>query len=152
LKYRAAHADARAWSNAQRPKQCLLSSHVELRDAVAHKLADDWSPQQISGWLRGAYVDDNAMRISAETIYRSLFLQARGVLDKQLISHLRRVRTMRSSRNATTEGQGRGGIIGAVSIHDRPAEVADRVVHAHWEGYCATRGRTSGVNSPWEVR
>ena len=132
-KYRAERADARAWTNAQRPKSCLLSTNVELRDAVADKLADDWSPQQISGWLREAYVDDDTMRVSPETIYRSLFLQTRGVLDKQLVTHLRRVRTMRSSRHASTEGQGRGGIVGAVSIQDRPADVADRLVHGHWE-------------------
>jgi IS30 family transposase len=145
LKYRAARADARAWLNAQRPKPCLLSTNLELRDAVAQKLADDWSPQQISGWLRGAYIDDDAMRVSAETIYRSLFLQARGVLDKQLVSHLRRVRTMRSSRHASTEGQGRGGIIGAVSIRDRPAEVADRLVHGHWEGDLITGSHNSHI-------
>jgi IS30 family transposase len=145
LKYRAERADARAWSNAQRPKACRLSSNEELRDAVAQKLSDDWSPQQISGWLRRAYVDDETMRLSPETIYRTLFLQARGVLDKQLITHLRRVRTMRSSRNASTEGQGRGGIIGAVSIHDRPAEVTDRLVHGHWEGDLITGCRNSHI-------
>jgi IS30 family transposase len=123
-KYRAARADARAWNNAQRPKLCRLSTNVELCEAVADKLADDWSPQQISGWLRSAYVDDATMRVSPETIYRSLFLQTRGVLDKKLVTHLRRVRSMRSSRNASTEGQGRGGIVDAVSISDRPAEVA----------------------------
>lgn len=133
-KYRAAWADARAWNNAQRPKDCLLSTNTELRDAVAQKLADDWSPQQISGWLRNAYFNDTTMRVSPETIYRSLFLQARGVLDRQLVTHLRRVRTMRSSRNANTDNQRRGQIVGAVSIHDRPAEVADRLVHGHWEG------------------
>jgi IS30 family transposase len=143
--YRAAHADARAWVNAQRPKGCLLSTHVELRDAVAQKLADDWSPQQISGWLRSAYVDDTTMRVSPETIYRSLFLRARGVLDKQLVTHLRRVRTMRSSRNASTDGQGRGGIVGAVSIRDRPAEVADRLVHGHWEGDLITGAHNSHI-------
>jgi IS30 family transposase len=144
-KYRAAHADARAWTSAQRPKRCLLSTHLELRDAVAAKLADDWSPQQISGWLRGAYADDDTMRVSPETIYRSLFLQARGVLDKQLVTRLRRVRTMRSSRNASTDGQGRGGIVGAVSIHDRPAEVEDRLVHGHWEGDLITGSRNSHI-------
>lgn len=133
-KYRAAAADAQAWANAQRPKPCLLSAHVELRDVVAAKLADDWSPQQISGWLRAAYLDDDTMRVSPETIYRTLFLQARGVLDKQLVTRLRRVRTMRSSRNASTDSQHRGQIVGAVSIHDRPDEVADRLVHGHWEG------------------
>ena len=144
-KYRAAHADLRAWSNAQRPKRCLLSTHIELRDVIAQKLSDDWSPQQISGWLRGAYADDDTMRVSPETIYRSLFLQARGVLDKQLVTHLRRVRTMRSSRNATIKGQGRGRIVGAVSIRDRPAEVAGRLVHGHWEGDLITGSCNSHI-------
>jgi len=79
LKYRAARADARAWLNAQRPKPCLLSTNLELRDAVAQKLADDWSPQQISGWLRGAYMDDDAMRVSAETILPSTLQRCVGL-------------------------------------------------------------------------
>lgn len=144
-RYRAARADARAWTNAQRPKRCLLSTHLELRDVVAHKLADDWSPEQISGWLRGAYLDDDTMRVSPETIYRSLFLQARGVLDRQLVTRLRRVRTMRSSRNASTDNQRRGQIVGAVSIHDRPPEVAERLTYGHWEGDLITGSRNSHI-------
>jgi IS30 family transposase len=145
VKYRAERADARAWINAQRPKPCVLSTQVELRDVVAQKLAEDWSPQQISGWLRLSYIDDEAMQVSAETIYRSLFLQTRGVLDKQLVSHLRRVRTMRRSRKASTEGQGRGGIVGAVSFRDRPADIADRLVYGHWGGDMITGSRNSHI-------
>jgi IS30 family transposase len=133
-KYRAARADDRAWDNATRPKKCLLAQHIPLQETVAQKLAQDWSPEQISGWLAAEYPGDQTMRVSPETIYRSLFIQARGVLNKELVTHLRRVRTMRSSKNASTEGQGRGGIIDAVSIRDRPAEVEDRAVPGHWEG------------------
>ncbi|MCW2999149.1 MAG: family transposase [Solirubrobacterales bacterium] len=101
---------------------------------VATKLREEWSPEQISGWLVATYPADDTMRVSPETIYRSLFLQARGVLQKELITHLRRVRSMRSSKHATRNGQNRGGIIDAISIRERPAEVEDRAVPGHWEG------------------
>jgi IS30 family transposase len=133
-KYRAANADDRAWRNAKRPKLCLLARNVLLQRLVAEKLREDWSPEQICGWLALHHQDDPSLRVSHETIYRSLFIQARGVLRKELISHLRRVRSMRSSINATRAGQGRGGITDAVSIRDRPAEVEDRAVPGHWEG------------------
>ena len=97
------------------------------------KLKQDWSPEQISGWLVSAYPTDDTMRVSPETIYRSLFIQARGVLKKELVSHPRRVRMMRSSKNASRQGQGRGGIIDAVSIRERPADVEDRAVPGHWK-------------------
>ena len=133
-RYRAVHADDRAWQNAKRPKPCLLATNPRLRMLVAEKLRRDWSPEQISGWLVGTYPDDDTLRVSPETIYRSLFIQARGVLKKELVAHLRRVRTMRSSKHASRAGQGRGGIVDAVSIRERPAEAEDRAVPGHWEG------------------
>ncbi len=81
--YRAQEADHQAWESALRPKRCLLAIHVKLRKVVASKLILDWSPQQISGWLKIQYPADESMRVSHETIYRSLFIQARGVLKKE---------------------------------------------------------------------
>jgi IS30 family transposase len=133
-RYRAVHADDRAWRNAKRPKPCLLATNPRLRMLVAEKLREDWSPEQISGWLVDTYPDDDTLRVSPETIYRSLFIQTRGVLNKELVAHLRRVRTMRSSKHASRAGQGRGGIVDAVSIRERPAEAEDRAVPGHWEG------------------
>jgi IS30 family transposase len=101
---------------------------------VAEKLAQEWSPGQISGWLVEAFPGDETMRVSHETIYRTLFIQARGALKKELVGHLRRVRSIRRSKNATTHGQPRGQIRDAVSITERPAEVEDRAVPGHWEG------------------
>jgi IS30 family transposase len=133
-RYRAARADARAWSWARRPKLCKLAATPLLRELVAGKLADDWSPQQISGWLACTYPSEQALQVSTETIYRSLFVQARGVLRKELTAHLRTQRMMRRSRSASRKGQSRGGIIDAVSIRERPADVEDRAVPGHWEG------------------
>ena len=133
-RYRAARADERAWVRARRPKPCKLAALPALRELVAGRLAEEWSPEQISGWLARTYPEEQALRVSTETIYRSLFVQARGVLRKELTSHLRTRRTMRRSRNATTKGQGRGGIAEAVSIRERPAEAEDRAVPGHWEG------------------
>jgi IS30 family transposase len=97
-------------------------------------LQDHWSPQQISGWLDAVYPDDPAMQVSHETIYKSLFIQARGVLKKELLIHLRSRRLMRRGKTAVACGQGRGQIKDAVSIRERPAEVEDRAVPGHWEG------------------
>ncbi len=127
-RYRASTADERAWQRSRRPKWCKLARSPALRELVAGKLALDWSPQQISGWLARTYPGEQALRVSAETIYRSLFVQARGVLRKELLSHLRTRRSIRRSRLATTKGQGRGGIVDAVSIRERPAEATDRAV------------------------
>jgi IS30 family transposase len=132
--YRAARADDRAWNRALRPKPCKLAALPTLRELVAAKLAEDWSPQQISGWLARTYLGEQALNVSTETIYRSLFVQARGVLRKELTAHLRTRRTMRRSRNASRQGQGRGGIVDAVSIRERPPEAEDRAVPGHWEG------------------
>jgi IS30 family transposase len=132
--YRAADSEVRAWMHAKRPKLCKLASNAVLQHVVATKLAQNWSPEQISGWMKQRYPNQPTMRISHETIYRSLFIQARGVLKKELQGHLRTRRKMRRAKSATTHGQQRGRIIDAVSIAERPAEVEDRVVPGHWEG------------------
>jgi IS30 family transposase len=108
--------------------------HEPLRLIVASKLEANWSPEQIAGWLKRAYPDDEAYRVSHETIYRSLFVQARGVLKKELQAHLRSGRAIRRSRHATGKGDRRGSIVDAVSIRERPASVEDRAVPGHWEG------------------
>ena len=132
--YRAHEADQQAWNAALRPKRCLLALNRKLRDLVASKLIRDWSPEQISGWLKLQYPDDERLRVSYETIYRSLFIQARGVLKKELLDQLRSKRRMRRSRHASANGQSRGQIVDAVSIRERPAEAEDRAVPGHWEG------------------
>jgi len=132
--YRAHAADNRAWDSALRPKRCRLAVNRKLRDIVASKLILDWSPEQISGWLKSKYSDDESMRVSHETIYRSLFIQARGALKKELMEHLRSRRRMRRSRHASEHGQSRGQIVDAISIRERPAEAEDRAVPGHWEG------------------
>src|SRR5229473_1695514 len=132
--YRAHDADGQAWQSALRPKKCLLACNRKLRDIVASKLILDWSPEQISGWLKTQHPDDESMRVSHETIYRSLFIQARGVLKKELMDHLRSKRRMRRSRHAMASGQSRGQIVDAISIRERPAEVEDRAIPGHWEG------------------
>jgi IS30 family transposase len=132
--YRATEADTRAWERALRPKPCRLASHPELRWRVAEKLALDWSPEQISGWLKRAFPADEGLRVSHETIYRSLFVQARGVLKKELIGHLRAGRRMRYPKGGTTPSRQPGQIVDAISIRERPAEIEDRAVPGHWEG------------------
>ena len=133
-RYRAAPADARAWRLARRPQVCKLAAVPRLRILVAEKLQRDWSPEQIAGWLRHTFPEDERVHVSHETIYRSLFIQARGVLKHELLRHLRSQRTLRRARTATRTGQHRGQIVDAVSIRARPAEVADRAVPGHWEG------------------
>jgi IS30 family transposase len=132
--YRAAEADMRAWRMGLRPKPCLLANNFILRDIIAEKLQAHWSPRQIAGWLRAEHGDDKAMQISHETIYKSLFIQARGALKKELLANLRSKRLTRRAKTATRHGQDRGQIVGAVSIRQRPAEVEDRAVPGHWEG------------------
>jgi IS30 family transposase len=132
--YRATKADESAWERARRPKRCLLAVNRRLGDVVAKKLKEDWSPQQISGWLVQSNPNDEAMRVSHETIYRTLFVQTKGALKKELVAHLRSGRTMRHSRNASRERSRRGQIKGAISIRERPAEAGDRAVPGHWEG------------------
>jgi IS30 family transposase len=132
--YRANEADQQAWESALRPKLCLLAMHDQLRKMVASKLILDWSPKQISGWLKRKYPKDQSLRVSHETIYRSLFIQARGALKKALIQHLRSQRRIRRSRHSVVRGQSRGQIVDAISIRERPAEIEDRAVPGHWEG------------------
>ncbi len=133
INYRATAADEKAWNKARRPKPCLLATNPQLEQLVTEKLELDWSPEQISGWLEVSFPGDQTMRVSHETIYRSLFIQTRGVLKKELIKHLRSRRPMRRSKRASS-GQPRGQIIGAVSIRERPTEVEDRAIPGHWEG------------------
>lgn len=130
--YRAAAADERAWRWALRPKRCRLALNARLQTVVAGKLHLDWSPSQICGWLKEQYPDDPSMQVSHETIYRTLFVQARGALKKELLGHLRGKRRLRRSRVAHRDARGR--IADAVSIRERPAEVEDRAVPGHWEG------------------
>lgn len=133
-RYRALVAEERALKQGLRPKVCRLAEHERLRSVVAMKLQQQWSPEQISGWLRRTYPLETSMQISHETIYRSLFIQARGVLKKELIHHLRTRRVMRRAKSSTTNGQARGQIVDAVSIRERPASVEDRAIPGHWEG------------------
>src|ERR1700675_1958347 len=144
-RYRASEADHQAWESALRPKACLLALHVKLQKIVAGKLILDWSPEQISGWLKNQYPEDETMRVSHETIYRSLFIQARGVLKKELIQHLRTKRRIRRSRHARIFRDSRGQIADAISIRERPAEVEDRAVPGHWEGDLLSGSKNSHV-------
>jgi IS30 family transposase len=132
--YRANEADRQAWESALRPKPCLLAIQIKLQEIVASKLILDWSPEQISGWLKSQYPEDKSMRVSHETIYRSLFIQARGVLKKELIQYLRLKRRIRRSRHARDSGHRMGQIVDAISIRERPAEIEDRAVPGPWEG------------------
>src|ERR1700722_2398295 len=132
--YRASEADHQAWKSALRPRPCLLALHRKLRTMVASKLILDWSPEQISGWLKKRYPNNENMRVSHETIYRSLFIQARGVLKKELMQHLRSQRLIRRSQHARADGHSHGQIVDAISIRERPAEVEDRAIPGHWEG------------------
>lgn len=129
--YRATQADRAAWRRAQRPQPCKLARHARLRGIVAARLQQAWSPQQIAGWLRRQYPQDESLRVSHETIYRSLYVQSRGALKRELLQHLRSGRTVRHGRHASGKG---GRIVDPVSIAQRPAEAEDRAVPGHWEG------------------
>jgi len=132
--YRASQADNAAWDRAHRPKPCKLAGSPMLRRIVARKLRSHWSPEQIAGWLKRACPGNKSHQVSHETIYRSLFIQARGVLKKELIQYLRTRRTMRRPKHVSQKGEGHGQITNAVSIRERPASVEDRAVPGHWEG------------------
>jgi len=132
--YRANQADEAAWERAHRPKICKLGQNPALARIVAEKLQLEWSPRQIAGWLKYHYPDDETYQVSHETIYLTLFIQARGALKKELLKYLRRPRVMRRSRHSKLKGKGLGQITNAVSIRERPAEVEDRAVPGHWEG------------------
>jgi IS30 family transposase len=132
--YRATQADQAAWDRAHRPKRCKLVCNRLLSRTVAAKLRLHWSPEQIAGWLKQQYPGDEASQVSHETIYRSLFFQARGALKKELLAHLRSKRTIRRANAASQKGDGRGQITDMVTIRERPASVEDRAVPGHWEG------------------
>ncbi|MGO4221713.1 IS30 family transposase [Lysobacter sp. TAF61] len=132
--YRASRADQVAWDRARRPKTCKLARHRALARQVAAKLQQRWSPQQIAGWLKQIHPDDASGQVSHETIYRTLFIQARGALKQELLAYLRRTRAMRRSRHHTQKSDNHGRISDAVSIRERPAAVEDRAVPGHWEG------------------
>lgn len=132
--YRASKADEAAWDRARRPKTCRLMRNSALARIVAEKLQLEWSPEQIAGWLKRRFPDDENYQVSHETIYRSLFIQARGALKKELLQHLRRTRAMRRSRHHTQKTDNHGRITDTVSISERPASVEDRAVPGHWEG------------------
>jgi IS30 family transposase len=138
--YRAAASDRRAWDRARRPKPCKLAMHDQLRQAVAAKLERNWSPEQIAGWLKRTHPE--ACQVSHETIYRSLYVQARGVLKKELLLHLRSRRSIRRSRHATQKGR---QIANAVSIRERPASIEDRAVPGHWEGDLLCGSKNSNI-------
>ena len=132
--YRAGQADEATWDRAHRPKTCRLVQNRALARMVAEKLQLEWSPEQIAGWLKRRFPDDENYRVSHETIYRSLFIQARGALKKELLKHLRRTRGIRRSRHHTQKTDDHGRITDTVSIRERPAAVQDRAVPGHWEG------------------
>lgn len=132
IKYRASIADQLAWKRGKRPKQCVLGSNSKLRKLVAAKITEDWSPEQISSWLKLTYPDDETLRVSHETIYKSLFIQTRGLFRKELRSHLRTKRKFRHSKQHRPGA--RGQIVDAVSISERPPAIEDRAIPGHWEG------------------
>lgn len=134
MQYRATQADQSAWDRAHRPKQCKLARYPMLKRIVAAKLKHNWSPQQISGWLKRTHPGKVQKQVSHETIYRSLFIQARGVLKKELQQYLRTQRAIRRSKQHSIKKEGLGKIKNAVSISERPASVEDRAVPGHWEG------------------
>ena len=151
-KYRAQAADIEAWDRACRPKVCRLAIDPELRRLVWSKLRDDWSPEQISKWLVRTYPDDPTLHVSHETIYRTLYVQTRGELRKELTAHLRRSYGLRQSPRAKRTGRGRGQIPDAVSIRERPPEVADRAVPGHWEGDLLAGNKRSNIATLVERR
>ena len=132
--YRAVQSDRAAWDRAHRPKRCKLACNRILCRTISRKLQLNWSPEQIAGWLKRTYPLEEQNQVSHETIYRSLFVQARGVLKKELMQCLRSKRTIRRSKHASLKRDGLGQIKDAISISKRPASVEDRAVPGHWEG------------------
>ena len=143
--YRASLADQAAWDRGRRPKTCKLAKNRTLAHLVADRLQMQWSPEQIAGWLRRNYPGDENYQVSHETIYRSLFIQARGALKKELLGHLRRTRAMRRSRHHTQKTDDHGRILDTVSISERPAIVEDRAVPGHWEGDLLCGSKSSQI-------
>ncbi|WP_171104091.1 IS30 family transposase [Ruegeria sp. HKCCD7255] len=150
--YRAASADLAAWDRAKRPKPCKLAGQPQLCQTIAEKLVRKWSPQQIAGWLKREHPNDEGARVSHETIYRSLFIQARGVLKKELLAHLRATRAIRRSRHASLKRDGLGQIKDAISIRERPAAVEDRAIPGHWEGDLIAGSKNSFIATLVERR
>lgn len=150
--YRAHSADSQAWDRSRRPKICRLSANPKLCRLVWCKLRDDWSPEQISRWLVKKHPDNPALHVSHETIYRTLYVQTRGELRKELTAHLRRSYGVRQSPRAKRTGRGRGQIPGAVSISERPPEIADRAVPGHWEGDLLAGNKKSNIATLVERR
>jgi IS30 family transposase len=150
--YRASRADRRAWAHAARPKRCRLAQLPRLCAVVTAKLGEQWSPEQIAGWLRRTYPDEPLMQVSHETIYRTLYIQARGVLKQELTAHLRRRRRVRQSRGALARGARQGHLIDIVSISERPPSAADRAVPGHWEGDLLMGGKGSQIATLVERR
>ena len=144
-RYRAAQADEQAWIRACRPKRCKLERNPWLRRAVARKLRLNWSPEQIAGWLKTLPPREEINQVSHETIYRSLFVQARGVLKRELLQHLRLKRSNLRSRQISKKGEGHGQIKDMISISERPASVEDRAVPGHWEGDLITGSKNSYI-------
>jgi len=144
-RYRGTVSDQATWDRALRPKPCKLACHPALRRTVSRKLRRSWSPEQIAGWLKRSFPDEEQHRVSHETIYKSLFIQARGVLKKELLEHLRAKRTIRRSRHASLKRDGLGQIKDAISISERPASVEDRAVPGHWEGDLISGARNSHI-------
>jgi len=144
-RYRGTVSDQATWDRALRPKPCKLACHPALRRTVSRKLRRSWSPEQIAGWLKRSFSDEEQHRVSHETIYKSLFIQARGVLKKELLEHLRAKRTIRRSRHASLKRDGLGQIKDAISISERPASVEDRAVPGHWEGDLISGVRNSHI-------
>src|SRR5215211_7417007 len=144
-RYRAHAAEREAWRRSQRPRQTKLELCCELRRVVEERLEEDYSPEQIAGWLRLAYPDNEAMQVSHETIYRALYVQARGTLKRELSRHLRRGRSRRYARSQSPKDQGQGKLTAMVMISERPPEVEDRAVPGHWEGDLLMGGRTSAI-------
>ncbi len=144
-RYQAAPGDENAWIRTRRPKRCKLANNPGLRQVVVRKLRLNWAPEQIAGWLKRTHPEDESYQVSHETIYRSLFVQARGVLKRELLCHLRSKRTIRRSKQAGLHGDGRGQIKDIVSIRQRPAAVKDRAVPGHWEGDLLSGSKNSYI-------
>ena len=151
-RYRAARSDRSVWDRARRPKSCKLACRPALCQTISTQLERKWSPQQIAVWLKREHPDDEGARVSHETIYRSLFIQARGVLKKELLAHLRAIRAIRRSRHASLKRDGLGQIKDAVSIRERPAAVEDRAIPRHWEGDLIAGSRNSFIATLVERR
>jgi len=144
-RYRATLSEQSAWDRTLRPKRCKLACPPSLRQTVSRKLCRKWSPEQIAGWLKRSFPDEEHYRVSYETIYKSLYIQTRGVLKKELLEHLRAKRTIRRSRHASLKRDGLGQIKDAISISERPASVEDCAVPGHWEGDLISGARNSHI-------